>query len=235
VACKLRDVETNENKIYFVIPAFNEEAVVKSVVSEIISKGFHVVVVDDCSHDETFQLATEAGAWVLRHPVNLGQGAALQTGILFALSHHAEYIVTFDADGQHRVQDAVKMIRVAKRKTLDVVIGSRFLKGRPHSMPLTRFVILKLAILFTRLTSRLSVTDTHNGLRVLSAASASRIELRQNRMAHASEILSHISTHRLKWEEYPTKIVYTKYSVSKGQKSSGFVSIIFDLLLGRFR
>jgi len=120
--------------------------------------------------------AREGGAWVVSHPINLGQGAALQTGIEFALANDAEFVVTFDADGQHLVKDAIEMVTVAEARGLDVVIGSRFLRGRPQSIPLSRYVILKLAVLFTRFTTRLDVSDTHNGLRVFSASSARLIQ-----------------------------------------------------------
>ena len=225
----------SRDKTFFVIPAFNEEASIQQVVSGILKEGFSAVVVDDSSSDNTCAVAREGGAWVISHPINLGQGAALQTGIEFALANDAEFIVTFDADGQHLVKDAIEMINLAEDRDLDVVIGSRFLRGRPESIPFTRYVVLKLAVLFTRFTTRLDVSDTHNGLRVFSASSARLIQLEHNRMAHASEILSQIGKLKLKWAEHPTEILYTDYSIAKGQKSSNFVSIIFELLMGRFK
>jgi polyprenyl-phospho-N-acetylgalactosaminyl synthase len=220
---------------YFIIPAFNEESSIQAVVSEIVSGGFTAVVVDDSSTDNTCESAQKGGAWVLRHPINLGQGAALQTGVEFAISKGAEYIVTFDADGQHRVQDAIGMLSLIKSRELDVVIGSRFLRGKPASIPAHRHMILKLAVIFTRLTTGLKVSDTHNGLRIFRASSAKLLKLQQNRMAHASEILSQIAQHNWNWAEYPTEILYTQYSLAKGQKSSNFVSIVFELFMGRFK
>lgn len=205
------------------------------MVSGIVKEGFSAVVVDDSSSDKTREVAREGGAWVVSHPINLGQGAALQTGFEFALANDAKFVVTFDADGQHLVKDAIEMVTLAAAQGLDVVIGSRFLRGRPESIPLSRYVILKLAVLFTRFTTRLDVSDTHNGLRVFSASSARLIQLQHNRMAHASEILSQIAKLKLKWAEHPTDILYTDYSIAKGQKSSNFVSIIFELLMGRFK
>jgi glycosyltransferase involved in cell wall biosynthesis len=225
----------SRDKTFFVIPAFNEEASIRQVVSGIVKEGFSAVVVDDSSSDKTREVAREGGAWVVSHPINLGQGAALQTGFEFALANDAKFVVTFDADGQHLVKDAIEMVTLAAAQGLDVVIGSRFLRGRPESIPLSRYVILKLAVLFTRFTTRLDVSDTHNGLRVFSASSARLIQLQHNRMAHASEILSQIAKLKLKWAEHPTDILYTDYSIAKGQKSSNFVSIIFELLMGRFK
>lgn len=222
-------------KTWFVIPAHNEETTIGSVIEPIITAGFNVVVVDDHSSDHTKASALDQGAWVVTHPINLGQGAGIQTGMSFALDKAAEVIVTFDADGQHQLQDAMSMMAELKDKSVDLVLGSRFLKGKPSSMPKSRFYILKLAVLFTRVTSRINVTDTHNGLRVMSASAASKIYLHQNRMAHASEILSQIRKQRLSFVEYPTDVKYTTYSLSKGQKSSNLISIIFELVMGKFK
>jgi glycosyltransferase involved in cell wall biosynthesis len=223
------------SKVFFVIPAFNEEGVVDRVISEIQQKGPQIVVVDDCSTDDTYERCVNSGAWVVRHSVNLGQGAALQTGISFALKHSAEIIVTFDSDGQHRVQDAMKMIETLVSEELDVLLGSRFLGVRPVGMPKERLFLLKLAVIFTRLSSRVKVTDSHNGLRVMTRYAADTINLTHNRMAHASEILTQIHKKRLRYSEYPVQIVYTTATLRKGQRSSNLFSILFELLMGRFR
>jgi glycosyltransferase involved in cell wall biosynthesis len=224
-----------ESNKWFVIPAHNEQTTIGSVVAPIVTAGHSVVVVDDHSTDETRLVALENGAWAVSHPINLGQGAAIQTGISFALSRNAELVVTFDADGQHQLEDARMMMDEIRSKSVDVVLGSRFLKGKPESMPNMRFVLLKLAVLFTRVTSRLKVSDTHNGLRVMNAKAASSIYLHQNRMAHASEILSQIRKKRLSFIEFPTDVKYTSYSLGKGQKSSNLISIVFELVMGKFK
>ena len=217
-------------EVWVAIPAFNEESIVRETVAEVRRAFSNVVVVDDCSSDRTKQFATEAGAVVCRHPVNLGQGAALQTGISYALRQGAEVIVTFDADGQHRVQDALAMVDELQRYRVDVVLASRFL-GAAEGMPTTRAWLLRLATFYTRLTTGLALTDTHNGLRVLSRRAAHSISLRQNRMAHASEILGQIAQNRLAYREYPVTVMYTPYSRAKGQRTSGAISVILDLFL----
>lgn len=217
------------------IPAHNEQTTIGSVISPIVAAGYSVVVIDDHSTDATRKVALESGAWAVSHPINLGQGAAIQTGISFALSMNAEIIVTFDADGQHQLVDARMMMDEIVSTSVDVVLGSRFLKGKPESMPKMRFLILKLAVIFTRITSRLKVSDTHNGLRVMTAKAASNIYLHQNRMAHASEILSQIRKKGLSFVEFPTDVRYTSYSLGKGQKSSNLISIMFELVMGKFK
>jgi glycosyltransferase involved in cell wall biosynthesis len=162
----------------------------------------------------------------------LGQGAALQTGIDFALAQQAEYLVTFDADGQHRAKDAYAMVNQLIRSEVDVLLGSRFI-GEAKGIPASRRILLKWAGLFTRATTRLNVTDTHNGLRVLTRRAAEMIKLRHNRMAHASELLGQIADQGLRYAEHPVTIVYTPYSLAKGQQASGAAAILLDLLLGR--
>lgn len=217
--------------VWFVIAAFNEASVIGDVVLNLRSRFPHVVVVDDCSRDATSEAALAAGASVCRHCVNLGQGAALQTGIDHALAQGADAIVTFDADGQHRPEDAEAMIERLAAGGVDVVLGSRFLGQQSIGMTRGKRLLLKAATLYTRLTTGLAVTDTHNGLRCLSRRAASAIRIRQNRMAHASELLAAIASQRLSFTEMPCTVVYTDYSRAKGQRMSGSLRIVFDLAI----
>jgi glycosyltransferase involved in cell wall biosynthesis len=187
-----------------------------------------VLLIDDGSTDATAATAEKAGAVVIRHPVNLGQGAALQTGIEYALREGADVIVTFDADGQHRVADIDVLIDANAKHNVDFVFGSRVLGGAIN-LPPTRRLLLKAATWFTRITSGLSVTDTHNGLRAMTQRGAGAIRLRQNRMAHASEFLNQVSASKLKYIEVPVTIEYSAYSLAKGQKLGNSLSILVDL------
>lgn len=218
--------------LFFVVAAYNEGTVIARTVREIRQRYPHVVVVDDGSRDRTAQEALAAGATVLVHPLNQGQGAALQTGIDYALEQGAERIVTFDGDGQHDLDDVPVMLEAMDRGGVDVVLGSRFL-GRTSGMPWRRRVFLKVAVLFTNLTTGIRLTDTHNGLRMLGADAARRIRITQNGMAHASEILEQIAAARLSWVEVPVHIRYTEYSLSKGQSMSNAVRILSDLFGSR--
>src|SRR4051794_34339640 len=173
--------------IWIVIAAYNEARVIARVVDDVLRREYSVVLVDDGSGDQTAEIAESAGATVVRHPVNLGQGAALQTGIQFALRQGADVIVTFDADGQHRSADIASLVGALDEHGANFALGSRFL-GRAVSLPAARRLLLKAATLFTRLTTGLTRTDTHNGLRAMTRRGANAIRLRQNRMAHASEI-----------------------------------------------
>lgn len=219
-----------------VVAAFNEGEVVGKVVSELVALGYRVVVVDDCSSDETSQIAATAGATVLRHVVNLGQGAALQTGMQYAVSTGAQFVVTFDADGQHQAADVGMMVEQLALGDFDVVLGSRFVGGAAAvNIPGWRRLVLRIATVISRSTTGLNLTDTHNGLRAFTAQAASKLEITQNRMAHASQILSQIAGLKLRYREWPVKIVYTEYSLKKGQRLSNAFNVVWESLFGFFR
>lgn len=216
---------------WLVIPLYNEASVIGQVVTEAIVAFPNIVCVDDGSSDGSPAEARAAGAVVLEHVVNLGQGAALMTGIDFARRDPGmRAVVTFDADGQHRVEDAVAMVRKLHDEDLDIVIGSRFLDGRTKLSPLKRFV-LKTATVFQRWSTGLRLTDSHNGLRALNRHATDAIRITQNRMAHASEIVSEVSRHRLRYAEHPVHVLYTDYSKSKGQSLWNSVNILSDMII----
>ncbi len=214
--------------IWIVVAAFNEAAVLSPIVSDLVRRSYRVVVVDDGSNDATGQIALSAGATVVTHPVNLGQGAALQTGINFALQQCANYVVTFDADGQHRPSDIARLIDALIDRDAAYALGSRFL-GSSRGMPMGRRLLLQAAVWLTRVLTGLRLTDTHNGLRAMTREGASRLSLRQNRMAHASELLEQIAISGLHHVEVPVTIDYTQYSLAKGQRFSDSLAILLDL------
>lgn len=214
-----------------VIPLYNEASIIGAVVADLLPAFAHVVCVDDGSTDGSGDVATAAGARVVRHPVNLGQGAALQTGIEFALAHRfTEYIITFDADGQHRVVDAAAMLRLAREHDLAIVFGSRFLDNRSKPGVMKRMV-LKTAVWVTNKTTGLTLTDAHNGLRVIRRDAASAVHLAQDRMAHATEIVMQLGDTGLPWEEFPVELLYTDYSKAKGQSLLNSVNILVELVV----
>ena len=215
---------------WFVVPLFNEGQVVGDVIRDLRTRYPLVVCVDDGSEDDSARIAEEAGAVVVRHPYNMGQGAALKTGIDYALRDAAmRQVVTFDSDGQHRVDDAAAMIATREEKGVDIVLGSRFLDDRTRPGLLKR-AVLRGAVLYTNLTSGVKLTDAHNGLRVLGREACEKIAIEQNRMAHASEIVEEIGRHRFTVAEHPVHIIYTDYSRSKGQPLLNSVNIVIDML-----
>jgi glycosyltransferase involved in cell wall biosynthesis len=226
--------QTNSPQTWVVIAAYNEAAVIARVIADIKREGYHVVVVDDGSRDATAAAVRAAGGWLVQHPINLGQGAALQTGITFAMTQGADVIVTFDGDGQHRARDIAVLLAAMAASDAHFALGSRYL-GRTVDQPLSRSILLKAATAFTRLTTAMQVTDTHNGLRAMTRTGAGCIDLHQNRMAHASEILHQIAASGLRYVEAPVTIEYSAYSLAKGQRLSDALMILVDLFARRLQ
>lgn len=222
------NVARSEKLLWVIIPAYNEARVIADVLRQVCANCSNVVVVDDGSTDDTASISKGANAHVVRHPINLGQGAALETGIQYALLNGAQYVATFDADGQHSIDDVLEMLDRLIHSGVDIVIGSRFL-GDAAEIPWNRRLILRLATLFTNLTSGISLSDAHNGLRVMTASTAAQLHIQQNRMAHASEIVSTIKNLRLRYVESPVRVRYTAYSISKGQRFRDIGRILGDL------
>jgi glycosyltransferase involved in cell wall biosynthesis len=224
------DADPGADTTWFVIPLFNEAQVIGEVVTDLRRRYPLVVCVDDGSRDGSAGIAADAGAAVVRHPFNMGQGAALKTGIDFALRDPAmRQVVTFDADGQHQVDDAASMIAMREREDVDMVLGSRFLDERTRPGLLKRLV-LRAAVRYTNLTTGVKLSDAHNGLRVIGRSACRRIAIEQNRMAHASEIVEEIGRLELSVREHPVHILYTDYSRGKGQSMLNSVNIVIDML-----
>ncbi|WP_409485115.1 glycosyltransferase family 2 protein [Arsenicicoccus dermatophilus] len=221
--------------VWLVVPLYNEAAVIEDVVSHARRTFPNVVCVDDGSKDDSARRALAAGARLVQHPINMGQGAALQTGFEFALTDPGmRYVVTFDADGQHQVDDVLQMLDRIRRDDLDVVFGSRFLDERTRPGVLKRLV-LRAAVAYTNLSTGTRLTDAHNGLRVLSRPVVEHVDLTQNRMAHASEIVAQIGAMRIagrpvRYAEEPVHILYTDYSLAKGQSLWNSVNILVELM-----
>jgi glycosyltransferase involved in cell wall biosynthesis len=219
---------------WIVVPAFNEASVIGGVITDLRSVFAHVVCVDDGSDDDTGDIALRAGAHVVRHPVNLGQGAAIQTGVEYARRQPgAQVFATFDADGQHRVEDVVTMIDRLGRGDVDIVIGTRFGPGvtRP---PLLKRIVLQTAVRLSPRGRTLGLTDSNNGLRVFNKTVADGLDITMNGMSHATEFIMLIAENRWRVAEQPVEVLYTEYSQSKGQPLLNGVNIIVDgFLRGR--
>jgi polyprenyl-phospho-N-acetylgalactosaminyl synthase len=219
---------------FVVVPAYNEAAVIEVVIRGLADVFPNIVVVNDGSSDNTSVVLRGLPVTVLDHLVNLGQGAALQTGITFALERGAQYVVTFDADGQHRVEDVLTALGLLSTGTCDVVCGSRFLGIQPSNIPRVRKLVIRAAVKISNVMARTKLTDAHNGLRALNRKAASCLNLSQSGMAHASEIVAQLREHEMIIREVPVQINYTAYSLAKGQSSLNSINILVDLVIGRF-
>lgn len=224
-----------KSEVYITIPLYNDGKMILKVIKSLKEKGYNnIVVVDDGSKDNGYEaVKRNTDAIVTKHIINRGQGAALQTGIEIALSKGAKYIVTFDSDGQHDAKDIDNLVNTLVKGKYDIVLGSRFLKQ--NNVPIKKRILLKGAIVFTFLLSRIWLTDVHNGLRAMTADTAKKINIQHDRMEHASEILDKIKILNLKYIEAPVTIHYTKYSMSKGQSIFNSINIAWKLILAKLK
>ena len=229
-------VPIDTSGIWIIVPAFNEEQVIGDVVAGLRSVFANVVCVDDGSRDGTAEAALRAGAHVVPHPVNLGQGAAIQTGVEYSRRQPGTTLfATFDADGQHRVADVVTMIERISRGDVDIVIGTRF-NGAPVRTPPLKRIVLRAAAWLSPSSRRLGLTDAHNGLRVFNRTVADNLNLTMSGMSHAGEFIKLIDENHWRVAEVPVEILYTDYSLAKGQPLLNGVNIVFDgFLRGRMR
>ena len=216
-----------------IVPMYNEGQVISQGVTGLRSVFPSVLCVDDGSTDDSAAKATEAGAIVLRHAINIGQGAALSTGFAWVRNQHSfRNIVTFDADGQHRPEDAFRLIEELELQQLDIVFASRFLDQDQSHIPLIKRIILKGVTKLTKLLTDVQLSDAHNGLRGLTVEASRSIGITQNGMAHATQIVSLVLQANLKYTEVPVTVLYTPYSRSKGQSVFNSINIALDLIWG---
>ncbi len=219
-------------RIAVVIPAFNEAQAIGDVVRDIVEHGHDPVVVDDGSSDATYEEARRGGATVLRHWVNRGYGAALTTGSDWAVQRGYEIVVHFDADGQHEVDEIAAVTQPVADGEADVTIGSRFL-GQGRRIPLLRKILIKAAILFTRVLSGVALSDAHNGFRAFSSSALRQIQCREDGMAYASEVVERIGRRGLRLREVPVTISYTDYSLGKGEGNLAKLRVGLQFLWGK--
>ncbi len=223
-------------RIFCIIPALNEEKYLSEVVAKVKPSVEEVVVVDDGSTDRTAELARLAGATVLRHSINSGQGASLETGNQYALRNGAEIIFHFDADGQFSVADIPEVLAPLLAGEAEAVLGSRFL-GKESNMPaFKKKVIMPIARLVNRWLLGVRLTDPQSGFRALTAAAWRKIPIEQKGMAHNSEILYKIVKNKIIIKEVPIKVTYhrTGQGLFGGRgMGAGGIRIVKDIILAK--
>lgn len=219
---------------WLIVPCYNEGTVIFDVLTHARETFPNIVAVNDGSRDNSAEQIRAAGAHLVDHPVNLGQGAAIQTGVEYARSQPgAKYFVTFDADGQHQVKDVMRMIERLRTEPLDIIVGTRFAGQENSQVPWIKRAVLKTVVMLSPRTKKLGLTDAHNGLRAFNRKVAEEMNIRMNGMSHASEIVSMIDKHGWRVDEEPVDILYTEYSMSKGQSLINGVNILADGLVAR--
>ena len=177
---------------WLIVPCYNEGTVIFDVLTHARETFPNIVAVNDGSRDDSAAQIRAAGAHLVNHPVNLGQGAAIQTGVEYARSQPgARYFVTFDADGQHQVKDVVRMVERLRAEPVDIIVGTRFAGQDNSQVPWIKRVVLKTVVLLSPRTKKLGLSDAHNGLRAFNRKVADEMNIRMNGMSHASETVSY--------------------------------------------
>ncbi len=217
--------------IFVIVPVYNEAPVIEQTLKDLLQYDYNIIMVDDGSTDEIDKVVKNHSLTLLKHAVNLGQGASLQTGMEFAKKSNAEIIVHFDGDGQHKAADIRKLIEPIIKDECDIVFGSRFLKKKSkQNIPFVRKIILQLARYMNWIYTGILLSDAHNGLRALNKKAMNEIIISENKMAHASEILYLTKKNNLRFKEIPVTITYTDYSKKKGQGIMNSINILFHLI-----
>lgn len=223
-------------KTIIVIPAYNEEKKINEVIKKVKPLVEEVIIVDDGSSDQTVRVAQEQGVIVLKHLINRGQGAALETGNQYALKQKADIVVHFDADGQFSAEEIKDIIRPIERGEAEVVFGSRFL-GKKSEIPwFKEKIIIPLAGLVNKLLLNVSLSDPQSGFRALSKKAVEKIRIENDGMAHCSEILYKVFKNNFKVKEVPITVIYRGFGqgiLSGRGRGSGGLKVIRDLLLAK--
>ncbi len=223
-------------RVFVVIPAFNEEQSIGSVLAELKNLPYEVVVINDASSDQTAKIVEQFPVVLLSHRLNRGQGAALQTGNDYALKMGADIIVHFDADGQFLVKEISEIIAPLLTQQYDIVFGSRFLDKKSELPWLKDKLIFPIARLINRLFLGIKLTDPQSGFRAMTKETAAKIIIEHDGAAHCSEIAAKAHKLKLRIKEVPMTVKYFSFGQSllagKGRGQGG-LQIIKDLLFNK--
>ena len=230
-------LEKYGKNIFIVIPAFNEAKTIENVMEELLEKGMRLIVIDDGSLDETSSIVGRVQKkypeqiHLYRHPINRGLGAAIRTGLEASLYKNPMVIVTFDADGQHHINDLVPVVKPIIEKKADVVIGTRNFQEMPFRKKFGNNVMN----IITRIFYGIGVGDSQSGLRAISPDAAKIMELHARDYGVSSEIIGEIRRKDLKLVEVPIETIYTDYSLSKGTDTKIGLKILAKLIKNIFK
>ena len=221
---------TSASEVFVVIPAKDEDRYISDLIMQIQDLGFYkIVLVNDSSIDNTKKLAEEfLEVVVLDHVINLGPGAATQTGIAYAVSQEAEIILTIDADLQHNPKDLVRLARHMEENNCDLVIGSRFLQR--NDVPRSRVFYNRIANIVSFFLTGKMLTDSQSGLKAISGNLARSMDLNYDGFEFCMEIIKHAKHSKADIQELPVDVRYSPETTAKGQNLRSGINMISRLL-----
>jgi len=218
------------DNIYILVPVFNENKVIRNTLNELLKVFSNIIIVNDGSTDNTIDKIDDLNISILNHEINLGVGAAVQTGFDYVEKIHDSYaVITFDADGQHSVEDAVTMAKEIQICNEEIIFGSRFIKHQKN-VPLVKRNVLKIIAFITKIATGIDLTDAHNGLKAYKVSAIRKLKLQFSGYSYESELITEVAKKNISYKELSTNIKYTEYSIKKGQKLTNGLLIIEDLL-----
>lgn len=223
--------------VYLVVPAYNEEKHVETVLRDISKLGYHIILVNDGSKDNTLEIARSVQKdypnqiYIVSHIINRGLGAALKTGMTDALKHNAKYIITFDADGQHAFEDIPKVLKPLQDKKVDAVIGSRIFED----MPTTKRFANNVMNILTHIFYGIKVKDSQSGFRAFSSEAAKKIDVVSAGYGVSSEFIKEIKNNQISFDEVPITTIYTDETQHKGTNAIVGIKIMFKMIGDLFR
>jgi glycosyltransferase involved in cell wall biosynthesis len=218
----------NQLKLTIGIPAFNEEKNIAKIITRLKKITNSIIVCDDGSTDMTLEIAESLGVIVVKHEKNRGYGAAINSIFQKAQEIKSDLLVTFDGDGQHRVEDIENLIEPIKENTADIVIGSRFLK-KENNVPNYRKIGIKIITKVTNASMQKKLTDSQSGFRAYSKQVLSKISLSEIGMGISTEILIKASSEGLRITEVPITILYSGNTSTHNPVSHG-TSVLFSTI-----
>jgi glycosyltransferase involved in cell wall biosynthesis len=219
-------------KLAAVIPAYNEATRIAAVVQGARPLVSEVIVVVDGATDGTEKVARDAGARVIVHSENCGAGAATMTGLEAARALGFDAAVTLDADGQHAVNDIPKLVKVLEEEKADLVIANRF--GRKNPIPFVRRIANAIGNGVTFLTTGILLPDTQCGFKVFGTQALKEIDLRMSGFEFCTEIIREAARHKWKIVSVPSKVVYSEYTLAKGQSFANGLRTAAKILIRTF-
>lgn len=219
-------------KICAVIPAYNESSHIAAVIRGVKQFLGDVIVVIDGSTDNTAEVARSAGATTITHAENCGAGAATMTGLTAAKRLGFEGVITIDADGQHSSADIPRLIEAAQSEHADLVIANRF--GRKNRIPLIRRIANAVGNIVTFLVTGIYLPDTQCGFKFFDKRALNEVHLKMSGFEFCTEVIREAARHRWKIASMPTKVVYSEYTMAKGQSFASGLKTAAKILLRTF-
>ncbi|MBD3271642.1 MAG: glycosyltransferase [Elusimicrobia bacterium] len=225
-------LSSSSKNILILIPAYNEGKGIKYAIEKLKHDGYrNILVIDDGSIDNTYEIISKLDIYVARHIINRGAGAASSTGFEIAKILKPDIVVTYDADGQHDSEDIPELIKPIISNEADVVFGSRML-GK-SGMPWKRMIYNKIANIVTMIIYGITVSDTQSGLKAFNKRAYNTINIKTSRMEFCSEIVHQVKEKNLRFKEVKVKTIYTDYSMSKGNDLVSGIKTVIRLVLSR--